>query len=301
MELTLVGLRVLREVAERGTFTAAADVLGYTQSAVSRQMATLEQATGARLFDRFPGGVRLTAAGHTLLRHARAALDALDAADRELRGTEDGAGRVRFGFIPAAAPVLVAPALVALRRQCPHLQVTTREGTTPSLVRALRTGALDLALLSSRPPHRSPDTGDPPLQVEPLLEDRLVLAVPTGGRLDRPDVTAEDLAGEAWIAGPSGTDESVLGIWPGLPGRPHAQHAARDWMAKLSLVAAGAGITTVPSMLLAAIPPGVRLITLDGVPEERRRVSLVRMPGPASASAEALVHALRDEAADLAG
>ncbi|MYX54642.1 LysR family transcriptional regulator, partial [Streptomyces sp. SID8382] len=58
--MTLAGLRVLREVAERGTITAAAEALGYTQSAVSRQVAGLEQAAGARLFDRHPGGVRLT-------------------------------------------------------------------------------------------------------------------------------------------------------------------------------------------------------------------------------------------------
>jgi DNA-binding transcriptional LysR family regulator len=301
MELTLVGLRVLREVAERGTFTAAADALGYTQSAVSRQMATLEQATGARLFDRHPGGVRLTSAGHALLRHALTALDALEAADRELRGTEDDAGRVRLGFFPAAGAVIVARALETLRQERPRVQVTTREGTTPSLVRALRTGALDLALLSSRPPHRSPDTDDPPLHVEPLLEDRLVLAVPAGSRLaDRPNVTAEHLAGETWIASPAGIDEPLLGIWPGLPGRPRVHHATRDWLTKLRLVAAGAGITTVPSTLLSAIPSGVRLIAIDGVPEERRRVSLVRLPGPATASTDALVHALRQQAADLA-
>jgi DNA-binding transcriptional LysR family regulator len=301
MDVTLVGLRVLREVAERGTFTAAADALGYTQSAVSRQMAALEQASGALLFDRYPGGVRLTSAGQVLLRHALTALDALDAADRELRGAEDDIGRVRLGFFPAAGAVIVARTLAKLRRQHPRVQVTSREGPTPSLVRALRTGAVDLALLSSRPPHRSPDTDDPPLHVEPLLEDHLVLAVPVDSRLaDDPNVTAEHLVGETWIASPAGIDEPLLGVWPGLPGRPQVHHAARDWLTKLRLVAAGAGITTVPSMLLSAVPSGVRLVTLDGVPEERRRVSLVRLPGPTTAATDALVHALRREAADLA-
>ncbi|MFI6169448.1 LysR family transcriptional regulator [Nocardia sp. NPDC051052] len=301
MDFTLVGLRVLREVAERGTFTAAADALGYTQSAVSRQMATLEQATGVRLFDRHPSGVRLTTAGHALLSHAVIALDALEAADQELRGAPDGDGRVRLGFIPVAGAVLVALALETLRRERPRVQVFTREAPTPSLVRTLRTGALDLAVLTSRPPHRSPDTDDPPLHVEPLLDDRLVLAVPTGSRLaDRPNLTAEDLAGEAWIASPAGVDEPLLGIWPGLPGRPRVQHTARDWLSKLRLVAAGAGITTVPSTLLPAVPSGVRLIAIDGVPEERRRVSLARLPGPTTAATDALIHALRQQAADLA-
>ncbi|HET6500215.1 MAG TPA: LysR family transcriptional regulator [Amycolatopsis sp.] len=302
MDVTLVGLLVLREVAERGTFTAAAQSLGYTQSAVSRQVAALEQATGVRLFDRYPGGVRLTSAGRTLLRHAVTALDALDAADRELRGAEDDTGPVRLGFFPAAGAVLVAHALATLRQQRPRTRVTTREGTTPSLVRALRSGTLDLALLSSRPPHRSPDTDDPPLRVEPLLDDRLVLAVPASGRFAaRAGVAAQDLAGETWIASPAGIDEPLLGIWPGLPGRPRVHHATRDWLTKLHLVAAGTGITTVPSTLLSVIPPGVRLITIDDLPEERRRVSLVRLPGPTTPPTQALVHALRHHAADLAG
>jgi DNA-binding transcriptional LysR family regulator len=301
MDLTLVGLRVLREVAERGTFTAAAEALGYTQPAVSRQIATLEQATGVRLFDRYPGGVRLTAAGHALLRHAVIALDAVEAAGRELSGAEDHAGQVRLGFFPTAGAVIVARALATLRQQRPRIQVSTREGTTPSLVRALRAGTLDLALLSSRPPHRSPDTDDPPLRVEPLLEDRLVLAVPAGGRFaDRASVTAEQLAGETWIASPASTEEPLLGIWPGLAGRPRVHHATRDWLTKLHLVAAGAGITTVPATLLSAIPPGVRLVSIDDVPDERRRVSLVRLPGPTTALTDALVRALRQQAADLA-
>ncbi|GGL60775.1 LysR family transcriptional regulator [Streptomyces fumigatiscleroticus] len=301
MDITVAGLRVLREVAERGTFTAAARTLGYTQSAISRQVAGLEQATGVRLFDRRPGGVRLTTAGRALLHHAVTALDALEAADRELRGAQDETGRVRLGFFPTAGAVLVARALATLRGQHPRIQVTLREGTTPSLVRGLRTGTLDLALLSSRPPHRSPDTDDPPLHAEPLLEDRLVLAVPAVGRFaDRASVTAQDIAGETWIASPAGTDEPLLGIWPGLPGRPRVHHATRDWLTKLHLVAAGAGITTVPSTLLPVIPPGVRLIAIDDLPEERRRVSLVRLPGPTTPSTDALIHTLRQHAADLA-
>ncbi|MDG3013760.1 LysR family transcriptional regulator [Speluncibacter jeojiensis] len=301
MEFTLAGLRVLREVAERGSFTAAADALGYTQSAVSRQVATLEQAAGSRLFHRHSGGARLTSAGHTLLRHSLVALDALESADRELHGTTDDADRVRLGFFPSAGAVIVTRALESVRRDHPLIQVTTREASTPSLLRALRTGALDLALLSSRPPHRAPDTDDPPLHAESLLEDRLALAVPAGGRLaGRTGVTVEQLAGETWIGSPAGVDEPLLGIWPGLPGRPRVRHATRDWLTKLSLVAAGAGITTVPSTMRSVIPAGVQLVAVDGVPEERRRISVVRLPGPTTASTDAVVHELRRRAAELA-
>ncbi|MEU7143287.1 hypothetical protein ABZ942_27850 [Nocardia sp. NPDC046473] len=78
------------------------------------------------------------------------------------------------------------------------------------------------------------------------------------------------------------------------------QHAARDWLTKLHLVATSAGITTVPATLLPAIPSGMRLIALDGVPEERRRVNLARLPGPTAPATDALVHTLRQQAADLA-
>ncbi|MFK0117924.1 LysR family transcriptional regulator [Streptomyces sp. NPDC090994] len=302
MEMTLVGLRVLREVAERGTFTAAAEALGYTQSAVSRQVAGLEQAAGVRLFDRHPGGVRLTGPGRALLRHAVVALDAVAAADEELHGAATDGGVVRLGFFPPAGPVVVAGALAALRRDHPRVRVTTREGTTPSLVRALRAGTLDLAVLSSRPPHRSPDTEDPPLRAEPLLRTRLAVAVPADGPLGaRGHVTAEELAREPWIAGPGSADEPLLGVWPGLPGRPAVRHTARDWLTRLHLVAAGAGVTTATPALLPVLPSGVRLVDVAGVAEEVRRVSLVRMPGAVAAPAQALAAALRRQAAGLSG
>ncbi|GAB3576015.1 LysR family transcriptional regulator [Amycolatopsis endophytica] len=291
-DVTLTGLRVLREVAERGTFTAAAEALGYTQSAVSRQVAALEQAAGARLFDRHRERTRLTTAGRMLLRHAVVALDALDAADRELRGVEGG--RVRLGFFATAGAVLAPRALAAVG----GLRIVTREGPTPSLVRALRGGTLDVVLLSSRPPHRSPDTDAPPLHVEPLLETRLAVAVPADARFGE-HVTAGEIAAEPWIASPAAADEPLLGVWPGLPGRPPVAHTVRDWLTKLQLVASGAGVTTVPPDLLPVLPAGVRLVTIDDVAEEVRRVNLVRLPGAPTPAVDALTHALRDAAAEL--
>ncbi|WP_251076652.1 LysR family transcriptional regulator [Streptomyces benahoarensis] len=302
MDVTLAGLRVLREVAERGSFTAAAGALGFSQSAVSRQVAAVERAAGARLFDRRRGGVRPTAAGRALLRHAVVALDAVDAAGRELRGTAAGEGEVRLGFFPSAGPVLVARALATLRQDRPRVRAVTREAGTPALVRALRSGRLDLALLSSRPPHRSPDTDAPALRAEPLLEVRLRVAVAVHGRFaGRTTVTAEEIAGEPWIAGPSGADGALFGVWPGLPGRPRAHHSARDWLTKLHLVAAGAGVTTVPEALHPALPPGVRLVPVEGVAEEVRRVTVVRLPGPVAEPVAAVVAALRQVAAEVAG
>ncbi|WP_214404870.1 LysR family transcriptional regulator [Pseudonocardia lacus] len=300
MDITVTGLRVLREVAERGTFTAAATALGYTQSAVSRQVAGLERAAGSALFERRRDGVRLTAAGLALLGHAAVALDALDAAERELRGLAAAGGVVRLGMFISAGAVLVPRALAALRRARPDVVVTTREGTTPGLVRSLRAGTLDLAVLSSRPPFRPPDDEAPPLELAPLAESTLLLAVPEGSPLAAHDaVPVEDLAEQVWIASPDSGAEPLLGVWPGLAGRPRVAHTARDWLAKLRLVAAGCGVTTVPASLAAAVPPGVRLLSVRGGPEERRRLVLARPPGEPTPAARELARALHRSASEI--
>src|ERR1700760_5109385 len=137
MDPSLTGLRVLRAVAERGSFTAAAAGLGYTQSAVSRQVASLEREAGSALFDRRSDGGRLTKSGLILLRHARAILDEIAAAENELDGTLPDVHDVRVGAFISAGAVLLPRALRLLRDRRPDIRVTTREGTTPALVRAL--------------------------------------------------------------------------------------------------------------------------------------------------------------------
>src|SRR5262245_14821850 len=125
-DFSVTGLRVLREVAQQGSFSAAADALGYTQSAVSRQVAALEAVAGRRRFERGRSGVTLTAAGARLLPRAIRVLDELDAALRE------ESGPVRLGAFATAIAGLVPRALADV-----SFPVTVREGTTPSLVRAL--------------------------------------------------------------------------------------------------------------------------------------------------------------------
>ena len=112
-ELTLVGLRVVLEVARTGSFSAAAERLEYTQSAVSRQVAVTEKAAGAPLFERHARGVRLTAAGEVLVRHAGRVLDGVAAASQELAGLRDRlAGRLVVGGFPTATAALLLAATV---------------------------------------------------------------------------------------------------------------------------------------------------------------------------------------------
>lgn len=291
-DASLTALRVFREVAERGTLTAAAAALGYTQSAVSRQIASLERAAGTALLERRHDGVRLTSAGHIVVRRAATVIDQVDATARELAGLPDEHGTVRFGWFASAGAVLLPRALATLRRTHPAITVITREGSTPALVRALRAGTLDLALLASAPPFRPPDTETPPLHLQTLTERSLRVAVPAAHPLARGDfIDVADLHGQRWIAG-SG-EERVMGVWPGLDERPKIAHTARDWLAKLHLVAAGCGITTLPAALAPAVPAGVRILPVRGGPAEQRRILLARLPQPPSEPAARLAAALR--------
>ncbi|MGW6599019.1 LysR family transcriptional regulator [Streptomyces sp. NPDC055036] len=274
-DVSLTALRVFRAVAEQGTFTAAAASLGYTQSAVSRQIAAIERAAGAELLERRRDGVRLTTAGRLVMRRATVVLDEIDATARELSGLPGQAATVRLGWLPSAGAVLVPRALAALRDTDPGIQVVGREGGTPALVRALRAGSLDLALLASAPPFRPPDAESPPLVLRTLTERALCLAVPAAHPLARGDyIDVADLRGQRWIASSASGEDRLMGVWPGLDERPEIAHTARDWLAKLQLVAAGCGLTTVPAALASAAPQGVRILSVRGGPQEQRRLLL---------------------------
>ncbi|MEU0941350.1 LysR family transcriptional regulator [Streptomyces canus] len=293
-DVSLTALRVFRAVAEQGTFTAAAATLGYTQSAVSRQIASIERAAGAELLERRRDGVRLTAAGRVVLRRATTVVDEIDATARELSGLPGQAGTVRLGWFPSAGVILVPRALAALRRTDPDLHVVGREGSTPALVRALRAGSLDLALLASAPPFRPPDAESPPLALQTLTERVLCLAVPATHPLARGDyIDVADLRGQRWIAGSPSGEDKLMGVWPGLDERPEIAHTARDWLAKLHLVAAGCGLTTVPAVLASAAPPGVRVLPVRGGPQEQRRLLLARLPHPPTTPSVRVAAALR--------
>jgi DNA-binding transcriptional LysR family regulator len=292
-EFSPIGLRVLREVAQAGSFSAAAHSLGYTQSAISRQVAALETVAGRRLFARSRQGVSLTSAGTRLLASAVRVLDELDAARRELAGEQTAAKPVRLGAFAAAAAGLVPKALASLPSE---LTVTLREGTTPSLTRALRAGTLDLAVLGQAPPFRPPDSESPALRLTTLSERELLIGVPANHPFASTQaVEVQQLEGQVWVASRSEAGESLLGVWPGLSERPDVRYVVRDWLAKLQIVAAGLAITTLAPVTLALIPERVKIVAVRGEPQETRRIVLARRPGapdfPTARVADALTAA----------
>jgi DNA-binding transcriptional LysR family regulator len=300
MDLSLSGLRVLREIADRGTFTSAAAALSFSQSAVSRQVAALERAVGVTLFERRSEGARLTTAGRALLRHATVALDAIDAAERELAGRDGRPDPIRLGVFAGAHAVLTPRALTVLREDHPDLALTTREGSSPVLIRALRAGALDLAVVTARPPHRPPDSASPALVLHHLLDMELRVAVAASSPLARSDaIELAELAVQPWIVAAPHSDEPLLGAWAGLPGRPEIRHVAGDWMARLRLVEADLGVTTIPSILTGEVGPGIRVLTVTGCAPERRHLVAARLPGPTGEGVRVVLRVLDDVAATL--
>ena len=289
-DISPTGLRVLREVAQAGSFSAAAHSLGYTQSAVSRQVAALEAVAGRRLFDRSRNGVTLTAPGTRLLARAVRILDELDHALREVRGDEIAGGPVRLGAFATAAAGLVPKALASLSRD---LKVSLREGTTPALTRALRAGTLDLAILAQTPPFRPPDTESPALELTTLSERELLIGVSAGHPFASAGaVDVQQLNRQVWVASRSDPGDALLGVWPGLAERPDIRYVARDWLAKLHIVAAGLAITTLAPIMLDVLPEGVKVVAVRGEPRETRRVVVAHLPGPLGGPALRVANAL---------
>src|SRR3954453_1458775 len=117
-------LRVFKEVADRGSFSAAAEALSYTQPAVSQQIAALERGAGAKLMDRTPRGIRLTEAGRALLGHAEAILVRLADAQAELEAIGGvRLGRVRLASFPTGGASLIPPTTAAFRKRHPGVEV----------------------------------------------------------------------------------------------------------------------------------------------------------------------------------
>jgi DNA-binding transcriptional LysR family regulator len=255
----------------------------------------MEQAAGAPLFERLVRGVRPTTAGNVLLRHAAVLLERVDAATLELAGLRDRLeGRLVVGAYPSALVALVPRALARVLRAHPALAVVLREGSTPTHLRRLRAGHLEVAVVALD--RQAPPALDD-LRVEQLLEGRLLVAVPATHRLaQRGTVDAAELTDEPWIVGDA---DPLLDVWPRPPATRRVAYTVRDWRARLGLVAAGLGITPVPTVAVGTIPPGIRLLAVDEPQAVLRSVVAVTRPEP-SPSALALLRALREEAALIA-
>lgn len=271
-------LEVFRAVARHGSFTAAAHALRYTQSAVSRQVATLEAEAGSPLFDRLPRGVALTEQGRCLLPHAEAILDRLAASRRDLAALQGlHGGSLRVGAFPTAVAALVPNALAAFREAYPGISLSLVEGRTPALLERLVTGDADVAVVSA-PPDRPLD--GPRYDLHHLLDERLLVAVPRRHRLARRrSVRLAELAEEPFITGSATAEDTLIraSLPPGF--QPRVDIVAAEWTGKLGCVAAGLGVALVPALAVRARPSDITLLRLHRDDASVRRIYAAVLAG----------------------
>jgi DNA-binding transcriptional LysR family regulator len=294
-------LRVLLAVARGGSLAAAADELGYTPSAVSQQVRTLEREVGTVLLERRSRGVALTPPGSALAVHAQRVVDALAAAEAELEAIAGlRAGVLRFGWFSTAGATLVPRAIARFRDLHPGVALELEEADPDDCARRLREGELDLALVYEFADDRPlPDD----LRLTPLLEDRLHVALPPHHRLaGRRRIRLSELAEETWIQGVRhGPTLATLPAACRAAGfEPRIGFQTDDPTAWQGLVAAGVGAAVIPQLALPTARADIVVRPLDS-PSLRRRVSIARPPGRyRSAAVEAMIDALEQVGAQLA-
>ena len=261
--LDVGALRLLQAIAEHGTLTAAAESLGASQPAVSQHVRRLERRLGTALLDRSARRVRLTEAGQVLAAHGIAVNAAVRAAGAEVAAlTGLQAGVVRLVAFPSSSATLVPRALAAIRRTSPGLTVTFDEAEPPQSLARLRAGTCDLAVAFAYPGvelgRGEDDLGG--LVSRHLLDDPTLVALPADHpRAHDEHLDLADLAGETWIAGCPRCRGHLLSAAEARGFTPDIAYATDDYVAVLSLVAAGLGVAQLPGLVgpIAERHPGV--------------------------------------------
>ncbi|MEP7160076.1 MAG: LysR family transcriptional regulator [Dermatophilaceae bacterium] len=297
------GLRVMKAIADKGSFTAAASALEYSQPAISQMVRRLEKRTGTALVERVGRSVRLTEAGEVLARHAVSVLSALEAAEEEVAAIAGlRAGRVRLMAFPSSSATLVPRALASVRERYPDVTVTFTEGEPPQSLAALRAGDCDLAVAFT---YEGTDLGRGEEALDqfvshPLLDDEVRLVVPNNHPLaDQPVARIAELSGDNWIAGCPRCRGHLVQMCDTAGFSPRVGFETEDYVAVLGFVAAGLGIALIPDLILAsASNPGVTILPID--PPSRRTVHAVTTPDLCRVPAvHATITALIDSAVAL--
>jgi DNA-binding transcriptional LysR family regulator len=298
-------LHVLREVAERGSFSAAADALAYTQSAVSKQIAALERDAGIALVQRGVRPARLTDAGRALLTHAEAAFSHLAAAEAELAAIADlRGGTLRVGTFASAGASVIVPALSAFHARYPDVRLSLIEAEPRESISLVRAGELDLAVIYDYPALSS--SVDEHLETTPLLDDTFELIVPSDHPLgQKRRLTLHALAHERWLfpritGGVSATyDRLMRGACAVAGFEPDILFEINDCQTAQGFVAAGMGIAVLPHLALYPVHPGVCIRTLQDAPT-RSVLAIALRGGSLSPPARAALELLRTAAQEAA-
>lgn len=290
-------LATLRTVAEEGSFIGAADVLGYSQAAISQQVASLERAVGQRLFDR-PGGPRpvtLTPAGRLLLGHAKAIHARLALADRELSDLVSGtAGRLRCGTFQSVSVQLLPELVREMRAAAPNLDIhLVEQDRNDSLVDLLIAGEIDVTFLEG--PY-----DDSRLELIELGTDPFVVLLPKDSELARlakgRTLATEHLAHAPMIGEhPCSTQERIDQGLRDAGITPRYVFRANDNGAMQGMVRAGLGPAVMPMLAVDTADTGIVIKALDPPIEPRMILIALRKGSTPLPAAEQFVRIAKHE------
>ncbi len=288
-------LRVLSEVARRGSLSSAAQSLSYTQSAISQQIATLEAEACTPLLERHARGTRLTAAGEVLVEHAESILARLQSAEDELAAIAGlRGGRLRMASFPTAGATLMPLAIATFRARHPDIELTLAEGEPDEIVPRLLGGELDLALLFEFGESPTPSVSG--LSRTSLLEDPLYLALPAEHPLaSKRRLRLEHLREEAWIqtSHSSPCAREVVRSCHAAGFEPRVSFESDDYQTVQGLVAAGVGVALIPELALSGVRQDIAIRTLSPRPPARRIIAATHGKARVGAAAPAMLEILQ--------
>ncbi len=277
-------LRVIAAIAEYGSITRAAAVLGLSQPAVSQQLRRVEGRIGMPLVSRAGRGIRLTDAGEVLARHAGVVLAALDSAAGELSDLSGlRSGRVRLSAFPSASSTIVPQLIQSMGAEHAGVQFTYLEAEPPAAVAAVRDGVSDIAIAFHYPADRNDpfQASSEGLVVHELTRDDLLVLVPEGhavlaGASDRLDLA--ELRAENWIAGCPRCRSHLLDSCARRGFAPAIAFETDNFVAVMSMVAAGLGVALLPGLARRAssLPAGVVARPTTG--DDHRMIVAVTRP-----------------------
>ena len=294
MEIRL--LRSFQVLAEQGHFGRASRLLHRSQPALTKQVMLLEEEVGAPLFARGRHGARLTPVGELLAAEVGPLLSHADAVLERLRRAARGeTGELRLGF--GVATRLLVPRLVSrFRRAHSQVEVSLTDMSSPDQLEALGRGRLDVGFVRLPVERR--------WAVLPVVEDRLVLAVPEARRAALAKRPVRDLADEPFVeiapSRSSSLNAHVLRVCESYGFRPRVVQSAAELFTVLALVAAGMGIAIVPSSVKTSGPDGISYLPLEN-PEARWRVGAAWDPAARNPVRDAFVALLREGAPPPSG
>ena len=295
-------LRMLREVASRGTIAAAAEALFMTPSAVSQQMAVLEREAGIQLLERHGRGVRLTDIGTQLVGNTDLILADLERAEADIAAASTGVvGRVRVSAFPTGARALLVPALTDLRKRFPNLRVSMVDLEPEESLPALKNRDLDVVVAYEW--GLLPRLADRGIERENLLTEPVYLALPAGHRLaGHGSVALADLRDEEWIVGRDSTSmlDLVIAATKRQGYEPQTDFHSMDFQVILSAVGAGLGVALVPPLALIGSYPKVEITRVSDLQIDRTIWAAIRSGSKGTPGIAAVLGALRQAAADMA-